>query len=85
MGVSRLNAIEMGFLKRDSIKFAKSSGMFREGLGNMPDKELMSLSMIQIYVLPASQKRIEMKQKKEEEEVKLVSNFETYAAPKSRN
>ena len=42
--------------------------MFREGLEIMPGKELLSLSTIQIYVLPASQKRIEMKQKKEEEE-----------------
>ena len=47
----------------------------------MSGEELMSLSMIQIFVLPASQKRIETKQKKEEEEAKLVSNFESYAAP----
>ena len=77
MGISpRLNALEPGFLKKDSLKFAKANGMFREGLENMADKELMSLSMIQIYVLPASQKRIETKQKKEEE-IKLVSNFES--------
>ena len=47
----------------------------------MPDKELMSLSTIQIYALPASQKRIETKQKKEEE-IKLVSNFESYDTTK---
>ena len=47
----------------------------------MSGEELMSLSMIQIFVLPASQKRIETKQKKEEE-AKLVSNFESYATTK---
>ena len=60
----RLNALEPGFLKKDSLKFAKANGVFRGGLEDMSDKELMSLSMIQIFVLPASQKRIEMKQKK---------------------
>ena len=28
----RLNALDPGFLKKDSIKFAKASGMFHEGL-----------------------------------------------------
>ena len=57
--------------------------MFREGLEIMPGEELLNLSMIQIYVLHASQKRIEMNQrKKEEEEIKLVSNFESYVTPK---
>ena len=31
---------------------------------NMPGKELLKLSMVQIYVLPASGERIEMEQKK---------------------
>ena len=64
--VPMLRALEPGFLKRDHIKLAKANGVFYEGLGNMSYKELMSLSMIQIYVLPANHQRIEMKQKKEE-------------------
>ena len=38
--------------------------MFLGEIENMSDKELLKLSMVQIYVLPASGERIEMKQKK---------------------
>ena len=34
------------------------------GIENMPDRELLKLNMVQIYVLPASEKRIEMKHKR---------------------
>ena len=44
----RLNALEPGFLKKDSLKFAKANGMFREGLENTHGEELMNLSTIQI-------------------------------------
>ena len=56
--------------------------MYNKGLENLPDRELLNLSMIQIHVLPASLKRIETKQKKEED-AKLISNFESYTTPKS--
>ena len=65
MGIfPRLNSLEPGFLKKDTIKFAKANRMFLGEIENMSDKELLKLDMVQIYVLPASGKRIEMKQKK---------------------
>ena len=65
MGIfPRLNSLEPGFLKKDTIKFANANGVFLGELENMSDKELLNLSMVQIYVLPASGQRIEMKQKK---------------------
>ena len=61
------------FLKKDSIKFAKANGMFREGVGNISGEELMNLIMIQIFVLPASQKknRIETEEGSSEISIKL--------------
>ena len=65
MGIfPRLNSLEPGFLKKGTIKFANANKMFLGEIENMSDKELLKLSMVQIYVLPASGERIEMKQKK---------------------
>ena len=81
----RLDTLEPGFLRKDSISFAKANGMYSKELENLSDKELLNLSTIQIHVLPVSLKRIETKQNrqmKDGEGVELISNFESYATPK---
>ena len=46
--------------------FAKAGGVFYGELGNLPDKELLGLSMIHIYVLMGREERIDMDRKKKE-------------------
>ena len=53
----RLNALEPGFLKKYSIRFAKANGMYNKEFENLPGKELLNLAMIQIHVFPVSRKK----------------------------
>ena len=81
MGIfPRLSSLEPGFLKKDTIKFAKANRMFLGEIENMSDKELLKLDMVQIYVLPASGKRIEMKQKKKKRN-KISVKFRIFCYP----
>ena len=82
----RLNSLEPGFLKRDVTRHAKANGMYTGELGNFSGKELLSLKMAQVHVLPLSLERIQKKSqhplKKWGKEAQLVSNFATNIPPK---
>ena len=79
----RLNSLESGFLREDSIIFAKENGMRNKGLVGLPGRELRNLSMIQKHVLPASLKRIETKQKKERRRFEIDIEFRILCRPES--
>ena len=87
---NRLEILSPWFLRKDVFKYAKSNNYPAESLQSLTDVELLKLKMVQLYVLPQSQKRIIQQEKraigKACEEVQLVSNFATYTAPRvSRN